>query len=50
MIVYNAKVVEDGGQVYSGVAHPYLDESGKTLTITYTNHPNNIEGIKVTFR
>lgn len=37
------------GQVYAGVAHPYLDDSGKTLTVTYTNHPNTIEAIKISF-
>lgn len=53
MIVYCTKVSKttyEGGQIYAGVAHPYLDPSGKTLTVTYTNHPNTIEAIKVTFR
>lgn len=50
MIVYCTKVAKDGGMVYAGVAHPYLDPSGKTLTVTYTNHPNIIEAIKVTFK
>ncbi|KAB5566066.1 hypothetical protein GE09DRAFT_1055686 [Coniochaeta sp. 2T2.1] len=30
----------DGGFVYAGVAHPYLDPSGRTLTVSWTN--NNI--------
>ncbi|KOS22104.1 hypothetical protein ESCO_001905 [Escovopsis weberi] len=38
----------DGGFVYAGVAYPYLDESGRTLTIGYTNN-NHIQVIKVTF-
>lgn len=38
----------DGGLVYAGVAHPYLDESGKTLTISFTNN-NRIQVIKATF-
>ncbi|ORY61774.1 uncharacterized protein BCR38DRAFT_348580 [Pseudomassariella vexata] len=38
----------DGGMTYAGVAHPYLDESGQTLTISYTNN-NNIEVLKVSF-
>lgn len=38
----------DGGLVYAGVAYPYLDESGKTLTIAYTNN-NHIQVIKATF-
>ncbi|KAI0846353.1 hypothetical protein F5Y00DRAFT_272011 [Daldinia vernicosa] len=38
----------DGGLTYAGVAHPYLDPSGQTLTISYTNN-NHIEVLKVTF-
>jgi hypothetical protein len=37
-----------GGFVYAGVAYPYLDETGKTLTIAYTNN-NHIQVIRVTF-
>ncbi|KAK5653821.1 hypothetical protein OQA88_7980 [Cercophora sp. LCS_1] len=39
----------DGGLVYAGVAHPYLDPSGKTLVVSFTNN-NHIEVIKATFR
>lgn len=28
----------DGGFVYAGVAHPYLDESGRTLTVRPYDH------------
>ncbi|KAI0827819.1 hypothetical protein F5Y06DRAFT_308477 [Hypoxylon sp. FL0890] len=45
--VYTATPI-DGGLTYAGVAHPYLDISGQTLTISYTNN-NHIEVIKVTF-
>ncbi|KAI1073788.1 hypothetical protein F5B20DRAFT_586892 [Whalleya microplaca] len=45
--VYEATPI-DGGMTYAGVAHPYLDQSGQTLTISYTND-NHIEVIKVTF-
>lgn len=38
----------DGGFVYAGVAYPYLDETGTTLTIACTNN-NHIQVIKVTF-
>ncbi|GJC79915.1 hypothetical protein ColLi_02753 [Colletotrichum liriopes] len=38
----------DGGLVYAGVAHPYLDESGKTLVMSFTNN-NRIQVIKATF-
>ncbi|KAF7563676.1 hypothetical protein G7046_g473 [Stylonectria norvegica] len=38
----------DGGLVYAGVAYPFLDETGKTLTIGFTNN-NNIQIIKASF-
>ncbi|OBR06947.1 secreted protein [Colletotrichum higginsianum IMI 349063] len=38
----------DGGLVYAGVAHPYLDETGRTLVISFTNN-NRIQVIKATF-
>ena len=38
----------DGGLVYAGVAYPYLDDSGKTLTIGFTNN-NHIHVIRVNF-
>ncbi|KAF4809794.1 hypothetical protein CGCTS75_v014710 [Colletotrichum tropicale] len=38
----------DNGLVYAGVAHPYLDDSGKTLTMSFTNN-NRIQVIKATF-
>ncbi|KAI1374360.1 hypothetical protein F4677DRAFT_461417 [Hypoxylon crocopeplum] len=45
--VYTATAI-DGGLIYAGVAHPYLNSSGQTLTISYTNS-NHIQVIKVTF-
>jgi hypothetical protein len=45
--VYTATPI-DGGMTYAGgVAHPYIDNTGKTLAISYTNN-NRIEVIKVT--
>ncbi|TEA19499.1 hypothetical protein C8034_v008383 [Colletotrichum sidae] len=38
----------DGSLVYAGVAHPYLDESGKTPVVSFTNN-NRIQVIKATF-
>jgi hypothetical protein len=38
----------DGGFTYAPGVHPYLDASGDTPTISYTNN-NHIEVIKVTF-
>ncbi|KAK4168204.1 hypothetical protein QBC43DRAFT_341499 [Cladorrhinum sp. PSN259] len=47
--VFTAAPIVDGGlDVYAGVAHPYLDESGKTLVVSYTNN-NYIEVLKVEF-
>ena len=48
VIVYDVKCAE-GGLAYAGVVHPYLDPSGETLVISYTNDPNVIEVIKVVF-
>ena len=47
VIVYEPKLL--GSYAYAGVAHPYLDSTGQTLTISYTNAPNVIEVIKVSF-
>lgn len=38
----------DGGLVYAGVAYPFLDETGETLTIGFTNN-NHIQIIKASF-
>jgi hypothetical protein len=38
----------DGGFVYAGVAHPYLDESGATLTVSWTNN-NRIRVARIDF-
>jgi hypothetical protein len=46
--VYEAAPI-DGGLVYAGVAHPYLDESGQTLVISFTNN-NRIQVIKARFK
>lgn len=47
VIVYEPKL--HGPFAYAGVAHPYLDPTGQTLTISYTNAPNIIEVVKVSF-
>ncbi len=45
---YNVQL--DGAPgAYAGVAHPYLDESGKTLTVSWTKINNIIEVAKITF-
>lgn len=38
------------GLTYAGVAHPYLDPSGKTLVASYTKNATDIEVIKITFK
>lgn len=45
--VFTATPMDDG-LTYAGVAHPYLDPSGQTLTISYTNN-NHIEVFKLSF-
>lgn len=43
-------VKKDGGCIYSPAAHDYYDPSGKTLIITFTNHPNTVQAVKVVCR
>lgn len=45
--IFQAMPIDDG-LVYAGVAHPYLDETGKTLVVSYTNN-NHIEVLRVEF-
>ncbi|EXJ84844.1 hypothetical protein A1O3_05518 [Capronia epimyces CBS 606.96] len=52
VMVYQAKPLlpgEENGCIYAAVPHPYFDESGKTLVVTFTNHPNTIQAVKVVF-
>ncbi|KAJ4522895.1 hypothetical protein HRR83_001398 [Exophiala dermatitidis] len=41
---------EKMGCIYAAVPHPYFDESGKTLVVTFTNHPNTIQAVRVVFK
>jgi hypothetical protein len=43
--IYQATPI--GAGVYAAAPHPYFDESGKTLIVTFTNNPNLIQSIKV---
>ena len=45
--VYKSEPIK-GGLVYAGVQHPYLDPTGQTLVVSFTNN-NHIEVIKVAF-
>lgn len=47
MTVHKPTPLHEGGNVYAAVPHQYFDSSGKTLIVTYTNHPNTIQAIKV---
>jgi hypothetical protein len=49
VMLYNITALSGGGLAYAGVAHPYLDPTGRTLTVSYTNSPNVIEVVKITF-
>jgi len=49
VLAYSPTLLEANGYAYAAVAHPYLDSTGKTLTISYTNSPNVIQVIKVNF-
>lgn len=45
--IYHSEPIK-GGLVYAGVQHPYLDPTGQTLVVSFTNN-NHIEVIKVEF-
>jgi hypothetical protein len=45
--LYQGHPITEGSTCYAAVPHPYYDPSGKTLVVTYTNHPNTIQAVKV---
>jgi Domain of unknown function (DUF4185) len=45
--LYQAKPLTKGSSIYAAVPHPYYDTTGKTLVVTFTNHPNTIQAIRV---
>jgi beta-xylosidase len=45
--LYQATPVTNGSSIYAAVPHPYYDESGKNLVVTFTNHPNVIQAVNV---
>jgi hypothetical protein len=45
--LYQATPITSGSTIYAAIPHPYYDPSGKSLVVTYTNHPNVIQAIKV---
>ncbi|EXJ55494.1 hypothetical protein A1O7_08421 [Cladophialophora yegresii CBS 114405] len=47
--LYQATPLTDGSSIYAAVPHPYFDESGKSLVVTFTNHPNTIQAVRIVF-
>jgi hypothetical protein len=45
--LYQATPITNGSSIYAAVPHPYYDESGKNLVVTFTNHPNLIQAVNV---
>ncbi|RMZ88748.1 hypothetical protein DV736_g4021, partial [Chaetothyriales sp. CBS 134916] len=50
VLLYQAKPITEGSTTYAAVPHPYFDHSGKTLVVTFTNHPNTIQAVRVIFK
>jgi hypothetical protein len=48
--LYQATPIAAGGSIYTAVPHPHHDQTGKTLVVTFTNHPNCIQAIKIVSR
>ncbi|OAL40337.1 hypothetical protein AYO20_00073 [Fonsecaea nubica] len=47
--LYQATPIQPGSSIYAAVPHPYFDETGKTLVVTFTNHPNTVQAVRVVF-
>lgn len=47
VMLYQATPITNGSSIYAAVPHPYYDESGKNLVVTFTNHPNLIQAVNV---
>ena len=45
--LYVGEPLQEGGCIYSPAIHDYFDGTGQSLVITFTNHPNVIQAIKV---
>lgn len=45
--LYQATPITNGSSIYAAVPHPYYDESGKNLVVTFTNHPNLIQAVNI---
>jgi len=47
--LYQATPVTEGGAIYAAVPHDYFDKTGRTLVVTFTNHPNRVQAVMVRF-
>ena len=45
--LYQATPITAGSSIYAAAPQPQYDSTGKTLVVTFTNHPNVIQAIKV---
>jgi hypothetical protein len=45
--LYQATPITSGSSIYAAVPHPYYDETGKNLVVTFTNHPNVIQAVNI---
>ena len=48
--MYEATPLVNGSAIYAAVPHPYYDQDGDTLVVTFTNHPNTIQAIRIVFK
>lgn len=48
--IYQATPITNDSSIYAAVPHPYYDESGKSLVVTFTNHPNVIQAVNIVSR
>ena len=47
MALHKQEPITNGSTIYAAAPHPYYDLTGKTLIVTFTNHPNTIQAIKI---
>jgi hypothetical protein len=45
--LYQATPITNKSSIYAAVPHPYYDETGKHLVVTFTNHPNVIQAVNI---
>ena len=45
--LYEAAPITNGSFIYAAIPQPFYDESGKSLVVTFTNHPNLIQAVNI---